>query len=141
MDLSVRCSVAPSIITGAILPPPMKASLLLSQNRSSRRQKPRSWLGGDIILKVPPQSCLKTVSDQFVSIKVLVEPWRTLMPLKATSVRLDDETLKRVGDIAEAMDRPRAWLMAHAISSMWDVKRGSLERWRRGLSPLMKAAK
>jgi len=37
------------------------------------------------------------------------------MPLKATSVRLDDETLTRVGQIAEAMDRPRAWLMAEAI--------------------------
>jgi predicted transcriptional regulator len=37
------------------------------------------------------------------------------MSLKATSVRLDDETLERVGKMAEAMDRPRAWLMAHAI--------------------------
>lgn len=37
------------------------------------------------------------------------------MGLKATSVRLDDETLERVGKMADAMDRPRAWLMAHAI--------------------------
>ena len=37
------------------------------------------------------------------------------MPLKATSVRLDDETLARVGEMAKAMDRPRAWLMAEAI--------------------------
>ena len=37
------------------------------------------------------------------------------MPLKATSVRLDDETLDRVGQMAEALERPRAWLMAHAI--------------------------
>ncbi len=37
------------------------------------------------------------------------------MPMKATSVRLDDETLARVGQMAEAMDRPRAWLMAEAI--------------------------
>ena len=37
------------------------------------------------------------------------------MSMKATSVRLDDETLERVGRMAEAMDRPRAWLMAHAI--------------------------
>ncbi len=37
------------------------------------------------------------------------------MPLKATSVRLDDETLQRIGQMAESMDRPRAWLMAHAI--------------------------
>ena len=37
------------------------------------------------------------------------------MSLKATSVRLDDETLTRVGQMAEAMDRSRAWLMAEAI--------------------------
>ena len=37
------------------------------------------------------------------------------MPLKATSVRLDDETLTRVGQMAETMDRPRACLMAEAI--------------------------
>ena len=37
------------------------------------------------------------------------------MPLKATSVRLDEATLEQVGKMAEAMDRPRAWLMAYAI--------------------------
>ena len=37
------------------------------------------------------------------------------MPLKATSVRLDEATLEQVGQMAEAMDRPRAWLMAYAI--------------------------
>lgn len=37
------------------------------------------------------------------------------MPLKATSVRLDYETLIRAGQMAEAMDRPCAWLMAEAI--------------------------
>ena len=45
------------------------------------------------------------------------------MPLKATSVRLDDETLTRVGQMAEAMGRPRAWLMAEAIKQ--NVARGS----------------
>jgi predicted transcriptional regulator len=34
---------------------------------------------------------------------------------KTVSVRLDSETLERLGGIAKAMDRPRAWLMAHAI--------------------------
>jgi len=37
------------------------------------------------------------------------------MGLKATSIRLDDETLARVSQMAEAMDRPRAWLMAEAV--------------------------
>ena len=34
---------------------------------------------------------------------------------KTVSVRLDSETLERLGAIANVMDRPRAWLMAHAI--------------------------
>jgi predicted transcriptional regulator len=37
------------------------------------------------------------------------------MTLKATSVRLDDDTLAGIAQIAEAMDRPKAWLMAQAI--------------------------
>ena len=51
------------------------------------------------------------------------------MPLKATSVRLDDETLARVGQMAEVMDRPRAWLMAEAIKQYvareeWFIQEG-----------------
>ena len=37
------------------------------------------------------------------------------MPLKTTSIRLDDATLDQIDRLAEAMDRPRAWLMAYAI--------------------------
>ncbi len=37
------------------------------------------------------------------------------MSLKAISVRLDDEILKRVGQMAEAMGKSRPWLMAYAI--------------------------
>ena len=43
------------------------------------------------------------------------------MPLKATSIRLDDATLEQLGQMADAMDRPRDWLMAHAIKQ--DVER------------------
>ncbi|MEC8443863.1 MAG: ribbon-helix-helix protein, CopG family [Pseudomonadota bacterium] len=42
------------------------------------------------------------------------------MAQKATSVRLDDETLRRIGEMAQAMDRPRAWLMAEAIKQYVD---------------------
>ena len=38
---------------------------------------------------------------------------------KTVSVRLDSETLERLGAIAKAMDRPRAWLMAHAIPARY----------------------
>jgi len=37
------------------------------------------------------------------------------VPLQATSVRLDDDTLRRLGEMADELDRPRAWLMAYAI--------------------------
>jgi predicted transcriptional regulator len=37
------------------------------------------------------------------------------MASKTVSVRLDPETLERLGALSKAMDRPRAWLMAHAI--------------------------
>lgn len=57
----------------------------------------------------------KALEARLAMFVVLREPRRMTMPLKATSVRLDDETLKRVGQMAEAMDRPRAWLMAEAI--------------------------
>ena len=37
------------------------------------------------------------------------------MTSKIVSVRLQSETLEKLGAMAEAMHRPRAWLMAHAI--------------------------
>ena len=37
------------------------------------------------------------------------------MASKTVSVRLTSETLEKLGAMAEAMHRPRAWLMAHAI--------------------------
>jgi predicted transcriptional regulator len=37
------------------------------------------------------------------------------MASKTVSVRLKSETLEKLGAMAEAMHRPRAWLMAHAI--------------------------
>ena len=36
------------------------------------------------------------------------------MPSKTVSVRLKQATLEKLGVMAEAMHRPRAWLMAHA---------------------------
>ncbi len=62
----------------------------------------------------------KTFNASAATIKILKEPRRICMPLKATSVRLDDETLARVGEMAKAMDRPRAWL-----------KSGLFKRWKK----------
>lgn len=55
------------------------------------------------------------------------------MSLKATSVRLDDETLERVGKMAEAMDRPRAWLMAHAIKQFVEREDWFIREVEKGL--------
>lgn len=55
------------------------------------------------------------------------------MPLKATSVRLDDETLIRVGQIADAMDRPRAWLMAEAIKQYVDREEWFIREVEKGV--------
>jgi len=55
------------------------------------------------------------------------------MPLKATSVRLDDKTLDRVGQMAEALDRPRAWLMAHAIKQYVDREERFIQEVEKGI--------
>ena len=55
------------------------------------------------------------------------------MPMKATSVRLDDETLKRVGQMAEAMDRPRAWLMSHAIKQFVEREEWFINEVEKGI--------
>lgn len=55
------------------------------------------------------------------------------MPLKATSVRLDDETLERVGQMAEAMERPRAWLMAQAIKQYVDREQWFINEVEKGV--------
>lgn len=56
------------------------------------------------------------------------------MGLKATSVRLDDETLERVGKMADAMDRPRAWLMAHAIKQFVEREDWFIREVEKGVS-------
>ena len=55
------------------------------------------------------------------------------MTMKATSVRLDDETLKRVGRMAEAMDRPRAWLRAHAIKKFIEQEEWFIREVEQGI--------
>jgi len=55
------------------------------------------------------------------------------MPLKATSVRLDDETLDRVGQMAEALERPRAWLMAHAIKQYVEREERFIQEVEKGI--------
>ena len=55
------------------------------------------------------------------------------MSLKATSVRLDDETLEHLGQMAKAMDRPRAWLMAHAIKQYVEREQWLISEIEKGI--------
>lgn len=64
-------------------------------------------------------------------VEVLSEPRRVAIPLKTTSVRLDDETLIRVGQMAEAMDRPRVWLMAEAIKQYVAREEWFIAKWKK----------
>jgi predicted transcriptional regulator len=71
--------------------------------------------------------------NKLVIVENLREPRRISMPLKATSVRLDDETLERVGQMAEAMERPRAWLMAQAIKQYVDREEWFISEVEKGI--------
>ena len=44
------------------------------------------------------------------------------MPSKTVSVRLTPETLTKLDALAEALQRPRAWLIAHAIERYVDTE-------------------
>ena len=44
------------------------------------------------------------------------------MPSKTVSVRLTPETLTKLDALAEAMQRPRAWLIARAIERYMDTE-------------------
>jgi len=56
------------------------------------------------------------------------------MTLKATSVRLDDDTLAGIAQIAEAMDRPKAWLMAQAIKQYVERETWFINEVAKGLA-------
>ena len=55
------------------------------------------------------------------------------MSMKTTSVRLDEEVLERIGRMADAMDRPRAWLMAHAIKKFVEQEEWFIREVEQGI--------
>ena len=65
------------------------------------------------------------------------------MAAKATSIRIDEKKLRRLDRLAQAMDRPRSWVVGQAIDSYLDhddwftqeVKRGIAEADRGKLIP------
>lgn len=66
------------------------------------------------------------------------------MSSKTVSVRLTPETLAKLDVMAEAMQRPRAWLMAHAIdryveTEAWQITaiRQAVDELEQGQADLM----
>ena len=55
------------------------------------------------------------------------------MASKTLSVRLEPQLVDRLSEMAAAMDRPRAWLMAHAIRSFVEHEEWFVEAVQAGL--------
>lgn len=58
---------------------------------------------------------------------------RTSVTKKATFVRLEEQTLRRIGELAKAKERPRAWLMAHAIREYVEREEWLIEQIQAGI--------
>lgn len=56
------------------------------------------------------------------------------MGLKAISVRLDEDTLHRIEQMADAMDRPRAWLMTQAIKQFVEREEWFITQIKEGVA-------
>jgi predicted transcriptional regulator len=66
------------------------------------------------------------------------------MPKQNITVRLNSETVKRLDQMAQAMDRDRSWLMSHAIEryvedEAWQVEeiRKAVEKVKSGRAKLI----
>ena len=57
---------------------------------------------------------------------------RENQPMPAITVRLSDEKLKEIDELADAMDRSRTWVVTDALARYLDVERQWLERVRAG---------
>lgn len=55
------------------------------------------------------------------------------MSLKATSIRLDEDTLNDLEMMAKAMDRPRAWLMAQAVKQYVEREKDFIREVEKGI--------
>ena len=50
------------------------------------------------------------------------------------TLRVDDETLTRIDELAEAMDRSRNWILRDAVSRYLDDEQDWIARVKRGLA-------
>ena len=52
------------------------------------------------------------------------------------TVRLDEDTLRQIDDLANAMDRPRSWVVTDALARYLEEERLWLEQIREGIAQL-----
>ncbi len=52
--------------------------------------------------------------------------------MKVTTVRLDDDALSRVDDLAKAMNRPRNWVFQQAVERYLDYEQWFVEEIQAG---------
>jgi predicted transcriptional regulator len=55
------------------------------------------------------------------------------MPRQNITVRLDPETVKRLDQMAQAMERDRSWLMSHAIERYVEDEAWQVEQIRKAV--------
>lgn len=57
----------------------------------------------------------------------------TTANLKATSIRLDNDKLERLDNIAKAINRPRTWVINEAIAHYLDYEEWFVQKIQQGL--------
>lgn len=56
------------------------------------------------------------------------------MSAKTTSIRLEEKTLRRLDRLAQAMDRPRSWVLEQAIEHYLDYEEWFVREVERGIT-------
>jgi predicted transcriptional regulator len=56
------------------------------------------------------------------------------MSVKTTSIRVDEKTLRRLDRLAQAMDRPRSWVLGQAIEHYLDYEEWFVREVERGIA-------
>ena len=56
--------------------------------------------------------------------------------MQAITVRVDEDTLRRIDELAGAMDRPRSWIVTDALCRYLEEEDQWLQKIRKGMAEL-----
>ncbi len=56
--------------------------------------------------------------------------------MRAITVRISDETIQELDELAQAMDRSRSWVVTDALARYLETERLWLERVKRGIEEI-----